>query len=57
MNAPACCPRCGKELDDKHKAAIARAAIAIVMLHGHVRSLEERDLYCIECFDETEDTK
>lgn len=48
------CPRCGKELDEKHRQSIGRAILATAMLQGHLRSLEKRDFYCIECFEETE---
>jgi hypothetical protein len=51
------CPRCGKELDEKHQNAIAKGALAVAVLGNHIRSIEKRDLYCIECFEETETGK
>lgn len=51
---PLCCPRCGKELDEKHIRTIGRGLLAVAVLGDHLRSIEKRDLYCIECFEETE---
>jgi hypothetical protein len=48
------CPRCGKKLDDEHILAIGRGLLAVAVLGDHLRSIEKRDLYCVECFDETE---
>lgn len=48
------CPRCGKTLDERHIRAIGRAMLALAVFSNHLRSIEQRDFYCVECFDETE---
>lgn len=49
------CPRCSKELDEKHVQTIGRGLLAVAVLGDHLRSIEKRDLYCVECFETTDE--